>query len=166
MKSLISLRRASGLALIAAAWAGTAGADDTANMTVTANVAPSCQLTTVDTLGFGTLDPTSDNDAQADITWVCTSGFNTTIELDGGSSGDLTARTMGGSGILPYQLFRDAARTEVFGDGSAGSFTTPVSGTGYGNPDTVTVYGRVDQADAAAAVAGNYLDTVGVTIVF
>ena len=38
--------------------------------------------------------------------------------------------------------------------------------TGYGTPATVTVYGRVTQAAAAAANAGNYSDTVNVTITF
>lgn len=166
MKSLISLRHLAALGLFAGLFAGSASAQvDTATMTVTASVAPSCELQLVDNMAFGTLDQTTDNQAQADITWVCTSGNNSEIRLDGGSSGDITSRAMGGSGSLPYQLFTDAARSQVFGDGTSGN-AVAVTGTGYGNPSTITVYGQVDQADAAAAAAGDYLDTINVTILF
>lgn len=144
---------------------GAVNADDTANMTVTANVAPSCQLNSVPTIAFGTLDPLADNDAQGDIAWVCTNGYDTVITLGTGGSNDISARAMGGAGTLPYQLYTDAARTQVFGDGITGN-AVPVSGAGYSSPGAVTVYGRVQQADAAVAVNGNYSDTVQVTIVF
>ena len=72
---------------------------------------------------------------------------------------------MAGPGALPYQLYTDAGRSQIFGDGTTGN-AAGVSGTGYATPDTVTVYGRVAQADAQAAKNGNYNDTVVVTIVF
>lgn len=144
---------------------GIAVADDVANLTVTANVAPSCQLNAVPTISFGTLDPLGNNDAQGNITWVCTNGWNTVIRLDGGSSGNIGARAMAGAGTLPYQLYTDSARTAIFGDGATGN-SVPVAGVGYASPGNVTVYGRVAQADAAVATNGNYSDTVQVTIVF
>jgi spore coat protein U-like protein len=144
---------------------GAALADDTANLTVNATVTPSCQLTSAPTLGFGTLTPLANNDAQANITWACTSGFNTVIKLGGGGSGSIAARAMGGASTLAYQLYTNPARTTVFGDGTTGN-TMPVAGAGYSSPGTVTVYGRVLQASAAAAPAGAYSDTVQVTIVF
>lgn len=165
MKSLCSWRRVCTFGLLVGVLAGPAVADDTGTMNVTANVAPSCQLNAVGTMAFGTLDQANNNDAQADITWVCTIGFNTTIVLDGGGSGSIGARAMGGAGTLPYQLYTDSARTIVFGDGTTGS-AVGVNGAGYGSPGTVTVYGQVTQANAAAAVAGNYTDAVGVTIIF
>jgi len=140
-------------------------ADDVANMLVTANVAPSCQLNSVPTIAFGTLNPLIDNDTQGDIVWVCTAGTATVIELDGGGSGNILARTMAGPAALPYQLYTDAGRSQVFGDGTTGN-AVGVAGTGYASPDTVTVYGRVAQADAQSAQNGNYNDTVVVTIVF
>lgn len=134
-------------------------------MTVTANVAPSCQLTNVDAMAFGQLDQTADNDAQADITWVCTNGYDSEIQLDGGGSGSIASREMSGPVALTYQLFTDAGRTVVFGDGVTGNVVN-VTGSGYGNPATVTVFGRVDQADASIADPGNYIDTITVTILF
>ena len=144
---------------------GAALADDTANLTVNATVNPSCKLTSAPTLGFGALTPLANNDAQTNITWVCTNGFNTVVKLGGGGSGNIGARAMGGAGSLPYQLYTDAARTSVFGDGTTGN-TVAVSGVGYSSPGNVTVYGRVLQANAAVASAGAYSDTVQITIVF
>lgn len=165
MKQLFHSRRVLAVGLAAGFFSSFAMASDVANMQVTANVAPSCQLTAVPTLAFGTLDPLADNLAQADITWVCTNGYNTVITLDGGGSADINARAMSGAGTLPYQLYTDSARTQIFGDGVTGN-AAPVSGVGYASPGNVTVYGRVLQADAAVAVNGNYTDTVQVTIVF
>lgn len=166
MTSILTPRRIAVSVLLGSLYAASASAQDVATMTVSANVSPSCQLTSVDALAFGELDETADNDAQADISWVCTNGFDTEIQLDGGvTAGDISARTMGGDGTLPYQLYTDASRTTVFGDGTTGD-VVDVTGAGYGSPATVTVYGRVDQADAEVAAAGNYTDTINVTILF
>jgi len=161
-----SHRRLLAAAVSSLVLSGAALADDTANLTVTATVAPSCQLTSAPTLGFGTLTPLANNDAQANITWACTSGFNTVIKLGGGGSGSISGRTMlSGATPLAYQLYTSAARTTVFGDGTTGN-TMAVAGAGYSNPGTTTVYGRVLQANAGAAPAGAYSDTVQITIVF
>jgi spore coat protein U-like protein len=165
MKYRWSHRRLLAAAVSSLSLCGAALADDTANLTVNATVNPSCKLTSAPTLGFGPLSPLANNDAQANITWVCTNGFNTVIRLGGGGSGNIGARAMGGAGSLPYQLFTDSARTSVFGDGTTGN-TVAVSGVGYSSPGNVTVYGRVLQANAAVAVAGSYSDTVQITIVF
>ena len=157
--------KAGAIAVACSLTSGISIADDVANMLVTANVAPSCQLNSVPTIAFGTLNPLADNDIQGDIVWVCTSGTNTVIQLNGGGSGNILARTMAGPSPLPYQLYTDAGRSQIFGDGTTGN-DVGVAGTGYATPDNVTVYGRVAQADAQSATNGNYNDTVVVTIVF
>ena len=157
--------KAGALAAACTLISGITAADDVANMLVTANVADSCQLNSVPTIAFGTLDPLIDNDAQGDIVWVCTAGTTTVITLNGGGSGDINNRSMTGPGSLPYQLYTDPGRSQVFGDGTTGN-TVGVSGVGYASPGSVWVYGRVAQADAGAATNGNYNDTVVVTIVF
>ena len=159
------LLKAGAIAVACSLTSGISIADDVAPMLVTANVAPSCQLNSVPTIAFGTLDPLIDNNTQGDIVWVCTSGTSTVIQLNGGGSGNILARTMAGPSALPYQLYTDASRSQIFGDGTTGN-DVGVSGTGYATPDTVTVYGRVAQADAESATNGNYSDTVVVTIVF
>jgi spore coat protein U-like protein len=144
-----------------------ATADDTANMTVTATVVNTCQLRNTPLLGFGALNPlTVNTDVAIGIDWACTNGFVTSIALGGGGSGNIAARTMASGGnALPYQLYTNAGRTTIFGDGTTGSLV-PVTGVGYGTTNTVQVYGRVTQAAAQAAPAGAYTDTVLVTILF
>jgi len=162
-----SHRGALATALLGTLVGGVATADQIANMTVSANVVAACQLTSVPTIAFGTLNPTANNDAQGNISWVCTNGFSSEIRLDGGNTSNINGRRMsdGGTGTLAYQLYTDATRTLVFGDGTTQN-DVPVTGIGYATPQTVTVYGRVLQADAALAAAGAYTDTVDVTIVF
>jgi spore coat protein U-like protein len=85
------------------------------------------------------------------------------VWLSTGSSGSYAARTLrSGAFELPYNLYLDAARTQVWGDGSAGTFTDSP------NPGNVTrtipVYGRIPPLQDAAA--GTYSDTIVVTFVF
>jgi spore coat protein U-like protein len=162
-----SHRGALATALLGTLIGGVATADQVANMTVSANVVAACQLTSIPTIAFGALTLSANNDAQGNISWVCTNGFSSEIRLDGGNTGDINGRRMsdGASGTLAYQLYTDASRTTVFGDGTTQN-DVPVTGIGYATPQNVTVYGRVLQADAALATAGAYTDTVDVTIVF
>jgi len=142
-------------------------ADATGSLTVTAQVAPVCEIVTTADVAFGTLDPTADNDLNGSITWRCTNGTTTEILLDGGSvGGDGSSRQMVGlaSNILPYQLYTEAGRSTPWLN-TAGSGVS-VTGTGYSTNSALTVYGRVTQADAAAAINDDYTDIVTVTILF
>jgi len=162
-----SHRRLLAVAISSLSFSGAALADSSANLTVTASVAASCQVSAT-TLAFGPLNPLVDNDQATSIQWQCTKGFGTVIKLGGGGSGNIAARSMGGPAALSYQLYTDAGRTTVFGDGTTGN-TVPVTGTGYyvgPPPGAVTIYGRVALANAATAPVGSYTDTVQITIVF
>ena len=54
---------------------------------------------------------------------------NYTVTLSSGLSGNQLERRMyQGAGSLRYNLFRDAARTQVFGDGTSGTATVAGSG--------------------------------------
>jgi spore coat protein U-like protein len=75
-----------------------------------------------------------------------------------------------GSAQLFYNLYRNAARTEIWGNGTGGSFVVSGSlkpGPGVGNEtrsETYTVYGRVPaQQDADF---GNYGDMIVITLTF
>jgi spore coat protein U-like protein len=160
-----SHRGALATALLGTLVGSVASADDTGDLAVTATVEASCQLNVIPVLDFGILNPLADNDAQSDIEWVCTSGYETQITLGAGGSGDIDDRAMGGPGTLPYQLYTDSTHSAIFGDGITGD-PVSITGGGYAAPDTVSVYGLVLQTDAAAAVAGVYTDTILVTIEF
>ncbi len=113
---------------------------------------------------FGTYDTLSSTplDAVGRISYQC-SRERPTVQLSTGSSGSYTARTLrSGTGTLQYNLYVNASRSRVWGDGSAGTFT------GSGNPGNVTrtlsIYGRIPARQDAAS--GSYSDTILVTFVF
>jgi len=156
------------LAVTGALAGGQVIADDTDTLTVTAVVDATCDITNVEVLNFGTLDLINDATSSADITWVCTNGYDSTIALNGGGTSNITNRNMVGSvnnDNLVYQLYTDAGLGTVFGDGIDGS-TVAASGAGFGNPQTTTVYGEVLASDAQDVQADTYNDNVTVTITF
>ncbi len=93
------------------------------------------------------------------------------VALSPGVAGSFNPRRLAsGAARLDYNLFRDAGRTQVWGNGTSGSFL--VSGTmrvgpGQGNStrtNTHDIFGRVPaQQDAAI---GAYTDTIVVTLTF
>jgi spore coat protein U-like protein len=90
---------------------------------------------------------------------------NTTfsISISTGSSGTYTARRLtSGAQFLLYNLYRDAARTIVWGDGTGGTQVT----TGHYNGVRLyfSVYGRIPALQDAAV--GTYSDTVTVVVNF
>lgn len=129
----------------------------------------SCTIIAND-LGFGLRNDLSIAvDATTSIGLTCTDGTAYQVRLDGGTiTGNVAARAMGLGGNPPgaidYQLYRDPNRTQVWGDGSAGTTTVIGTGTGTGNPVTLTVYGRVPAQPTPPA--GYYLDVVTATVVY
>jgi spore coat protein U-like protein len=98
------------------------------------------------------------------ITIVClgSGNANYTLTLSTGSSGTYVSREMrNGANILSYNLYKDPAFTQVFGDGTGPS--TSVTGVRNG-PETalVSVYGRVP-AQTIPGV-GVYSDTITATL--
>ena len=167
-----------------AATAGTA----TTTFNVTANVPSTCKVSATN-LAFGTYTPGSGAvTGNSSISVNCTKGTAFTVALNDGSSGSTasyTNRNMTGTGsadtagntastsdLLNYQLYTTAtvgSGGTVWGDGSSGSSTSTVAGTGagMGTPQAVaeTVYGQIpDTATNEAAVPGAYSDTVTVTV--
>jgi spore coat protein U-like protein len=157
----LSLKRTQLAVAIAALAGGSAAlAADTDTLTVTATVQPTCAIETVNNLAFGDVLFDANTDQSTTIDVFCNTATGT-LTLNGGTNGDLTGRVMSdGANNLPYQLYTDAARTTVFGDGTGSTDTVTVTGS-----QTVTVYGRVTQADAQAATpSAGYTDDVTVTI--
>jgi spore coat protein U-like protein len=120
----------------------------------------------VGALAFGSNDAFAGRptDSTATITYSCSLPATApTLSIGPGIAASFNPRQIrkGGKTIL-YNLYVDAARTMVWGDGTAGTATVPASmGTGL----TATVYGRIF-AGQTAAPAGNYLDSVVVAINF
>ncbi|UUX97691.1 spore coat U domain-containing protein [Aquabacterium sp. J223] len=146
------------------------GGTTSSTFQASATVISACTVTGTN-LSFGTaLDPLSSPvpvDASATLSVVCTNTTPYAVALSAGANagGPSTfgARAMkSGSQLLPYQLYTDAARSVVWGDGTSGSSTQ--SGVGTGSNQSITVYGRLPSL--SGVVPGTYTDTVTVTITY
>ena len=159
MKKLILTALA--LALVAitpAAFAGTSSG----TLTVQASVAANCTISSTATLDFGGYDPvvvnaSSPKDGTAAMTVACTKGFIPTIGIP------TTGRTMSGGGdTLTYDLYKNAARDQLWGDSGADLFT-PGSAPGK-NGTAYTIYGRIPGGQDVGVAS--YSGTIQVTVNF
>jgi spore coat protein U-like protein len=118
------------------------------------------------TLAFGSYDvfAGSPADSTATITYTCSGPATTpTLSIGTGVAASFSPRRIkSGSNAISYNLYVDAARTSVWGDGTAGTSTVACA---MGSGLTATVYGRIF-AGQTSARAGSYLDSVVVTVNF
>jgi len=152
MKKLLGLAMVLSLVLT-----GVAFALDTNTITVSANVSGNCKFNTAtSTLGFGALDPNSSSDASASamVTFWCTKGSGYSITDDDGlyETGvnlNRMRHAVDNAEFIPYTLTYN-----------------PASGTGTGKtvPITLNISGTIANANYVNALAGDYGDTVVLTI--
>jgi spore coat protein U-like protein len=141
-----------------------------------AHAAIDCSVTTPG-VAFGDYDASllSPTDITGNLTITCTRIFldpwnvGYTLALSRGTSGSYAPRQMAsGPARLNYNLYRDASRSQVWGDGAAATAT--VNGTmrfnifQFSNSATHTAYGRMPAGQGVNP--GNYADNVVVTIAF
>jgi spore coat protein U-like protein len=127
-----------------------------------------CTVTVNSTVAFGTYNvfAAAPLETTGQISFRCTrnSHPNVQVSLTRGGSTTWTSRrlTMGGE-VLLYNIYRDAARTMIWVDGSPGTYvyTGVYPGTGR---VYLSLFGRIP-AEQDAAV-GAYTDTVTVVINF
>ena len=129
-------------------------------------------------VAFGLYDAasTAPTDSVGNVSLRCTHvgggavKTNYSITLSAGSSGAYAQRRMrAGTSLLNYNLFTDATRLQVWGNGTGGS--TLVAGSLLVNPGNFAVnevshpiYGRIPPQQAADT--GSYSDTILVTLTF
>ncbi|HSG58532.1 MAG TPA: spore coat protein U domain-containing protein [Woeseiaceae bacterium] len=161
------------LLLIAAAglaFSGTANAQTSQNIDVTAFVPNVCifDATSQTTMVFdlsGVAAATTPFDQVTTLAWSCSTGYNPVVTISPGASGDQENRLLFDGPIpLPYNLYTDSTFTTIWGDGTGTTGTVSLSGIGMSIVNTTNVFGRIQLADAQAAVGGIYTDTVLVTI--
>ena len=141
-------------------------ADAAGVLNVSATVAADCVVGT-STLAFGTVLSAAiqagNVDSTGNVTVNCSYGVNYTVELDKGAGAGATfaRRKMTVSGNnLYYSIYISTARTDVWGNGTAGSKT--VEGTGTGASQSLSAYGRIFSGQNPPT--GAYTDTVNVTV--
>jgi spore coat protein U-like protein len=103
--------------------------------------------------------PTALNGAGT-VSVACSPATSYSVGLSTGNGSYSQRRLSSGSATLDYNLYTDASRSIVWGDGTSGSSTVG------GNGESVdhTVYGRIPAQQNVTA--GNYGDTVIVTVTF
>lgn len=118
-------------------------------------------------VAFGVYDPTSSAnlDSIGSVTLECNGRIKATLSVSVGSgvgasyfSGRRMTR-IGGS-TLKYNLYANASRTKVLGDGTGGSVTLEIEGLKF---ESQAIWARIP-AQQANVLSGSYVDTVLVTI--
>jgi spore coat protein U-like protein len=132
-----------------------------------AQPAPSCTISTT-SVNFGTYNVFSGTplDSTGTITYRCNAAAaNITIALTQGTSGTYSPRNMSkGVELLSYNLYTNAARTVVWGDGTAGTATHFRANPPNNSNVNVTVFARVPAGQDISV--GSFSDTVSATINF
>lgn len=132
-----------------------------------AQSSPSCTIS-VTSVAFGNYNvfTTSANDSSGTVTFRCNSqSTNISIALSDGSSSTFSPRTLRKGGeVLNYNLYRDAARSTIWGDGTGGTSLYTHANPPNNSNVNVTIYARIPaQQDVSA---GTYSDTVSAVINF
>lgn len=144
------------------------------SLPVSASVAASCKIDSIDAIAFGSYDPANVNasaplDAQGAVNVSCTKGGAVSVQLDQGANADTASTCVApvrdmksGSDLLAYAVYSDTARTAAWGCDA----TNQVSFTSAGalTPTTLTTYGRVPGGQDVPA--GSYADTITVSVAF
>lgn len=127
------------------------------------DVDTSCRLTT-EPLAFGTVNIFSGQvDATASIRLRCGPAVAYSVAIDNGLYYNGQRRMWSGGtffAYVPYQIYRNAARTQVWG-ATAGNVVTGI--TPVNGQVTLTAYGRVPNS---IVIPRAYIDTVTVTVNF
>ena len=127
-----------------------------------------CTLSVQGGVSFGTYNvfAPAPLDTTGRISYQCDrSDHGIRITLDrGGSATFLPRRLANGVQQLEYNLFTDAARTEIWGDQTEGTGVYYRKNPPNNNWVNVTIYGRIPAGQDVAA--GSYGDTIRVDINF
>jgi len=164
MKARSVRRSQAALVAVLCAWAlatPTRADDDDDTFQVTATVLATCEVTAQD-LEFGDYDPiaASPLDAATTLSLTCTNGTPYQLSMSMGAGESAATRYMlDGAEQLAYVLYRDGARTQLWGVN--GGVDTR-DGIGAGAPVIIDVFGRIPMQQTAPA--GDYADTITVTV--
>ncbi len=126
---------------------------------------PTCTVGAGGLIAFGAYDPFAPAplDSVGTITLDCPIGQVATVSLGTGQAGTFAPRALRGPGgaTLGYNLYLDALRTRVWGDGTGGTFTGPFDSR---KGKQVSIFARAFAGQDVPA--GAYADTIVVTVEF
>ena len=135
--------------------------------TVQATVAADCLITATNA-NFGSLGLiTSTVAALGTITTTCTSGTTYAVSINAGQGTGATVASRlltrtGSTDTLRYNIYLDGTYKQIWGDGSNGTYTRPITGNGAAQP--ATYYAVL--APQAGVKPGVYIDQLIATVTF
>jgi spore coat protein U-like protein len=146
-----------------AAFAGTASDDFVVSITLEND----CAINFSDVDHGSSPSLASGDDATGAGTITCTFKDGYSIAMNVGTGGGTYAsRTMtNGIDTLTFNLYRDAAHTEILGDGTSGTVLLSGNSTGGSTANSLTFFSRVD-AGQTAVTEGTYSSTITATATF
>ena len=104
-------------------------------------------------------------DSTGTVTYRCGNEKNITITLNKGGAATFDPRQMlNGSEALNYNLYQDAARTTIWGDGTGGTQVYSDANPPNNQNVTVNIFGRIPAGQDVTA--GSYTNTITATINF
>jgi len=140
-------------------------ASTTTTFTSQITLSATCVINSASTLNFGNqgiLAANVDQTSTIQVTCTNTTPYNIGLDAGTGSGATVAARKMtSGGATVNYSLYSDSAHTTVWGTTIG---TDAVAGTGNGNGQNYTVYGRVPPQ--ATPAPGTYSDTITVTVTY
>ncbi len=139
-------------------------ATSTTTFRVTATVTNVCTVSATD-LAFGSYASSGRAvDSTNNVNVVCNSGTQFALTLStGNNTPTYTPRRMeSGGNLLSYNIYTDATRSKIWGDGTGGS--TGQGGLGNGVNQQFIGYGRIPAAQSLPA--GNYFDIIVATVTY
>jgi spore coat protein U-like protein len=158
----VSVAALAGLGLMLGAGAASA-AIDTENLPVQVTIVSDCKVQSAPLLDFGSqgvLDSARDDSTTVGIQCTNTTPYIVRLDAGDGAGATVGTRLMTlGAATVSYSLYRDVARTLVWGETDG---TNTVAGTGIGAVQTLDVYGQIPAQTTPAP--GLYTDTVTVTV--
>lgn len=134
-----------------------------------ADGALTCTFSSVTGVNFGSYDVFSANPTKVtgSITYSCTQIGGPKLmmmDLSTGTSGTFANRTLrSGSNVLYYNLYPDAANSQVWGDGTGATYQYVIDPTNVAVV-VLTVYGTIPAGQDVGV--GSYTDTITVTMNF
>jgi len=133
--------------------------------------AGNCNFSTApSTLDFGTYQPFSSTPLQQLMSFTvnCVPPETVTVQFSTGTSGSYNPRQMAfGADRLSYNIYRNAGRTEILGNGSGGTFTLSKTMTVGDRDLVVNVYGQIPiSQNVPASSPSLYIDQITVTIIW
>ncbi len=130
---------------------------------------PALAACTISTTGvsFGTYNmfATSPLDSTGSVTYQCTGNSSVSVTLNRGGAASFNPRRMlNGSQALNYNLYLDASRATIWGDGTGGTQRYSNTSVPRNQNVTVTIYGRVPASQDVSA--GAYSNSITASINF